>query len=326
DIHVELERTKITYDCISEVSRDFLKDVFLITTNPVWTECFDLFQQGGVVLKEHDSGASFFDKAIPRTINSGVTVGSLGVSVALLLGFREIYLVGLDLGSKIPELHHSTNTNYYNSDSFMSKLPHSRFDKVVKANFGGQAYTNSYFWLTAQSISQNSLIYKDASIFNLSDGIYISGTIPLMMDELNFNSKLDKKRLLDVIFSAFSRDYAFDVDVYFNKVRLCIQDIVDSITQAQVRDIKSLVDIATGVEKAILSYKDIAHLFTGDLRAAKTMLIGAVLEGGITPPEAWERFRFHTLRYLELCNAELTKLSYSIQHLKGATSTEQMTL
>ncbi|MEN3027708.1 MAG: 6-hydroxymethylpterin diphosphokinase MptE-like protein [Aquificaceae bacterium] len=57
DFHVEIERTKFTYDALIEVDRQFLKKTRLIANNPLWTDCFKLFKKGYMFLKLNDTGA-----------------------------------------------------------------------------------------------------------------------------------------------------------------------------------------------------------------------------------------------------------------------------
>ncbi|MFN3599696.1 MAG: 6-hydroxymethylpterin diphosphokinase MptE-like protein, partial [Aquificaceae bacterium] len=131
-IHVELERTKYTYDVLVEVDPSFLRDIFLVTTNTVWTQCFDLFKEGGFVIKYADAGEKLLrilGIRAPELANISPTVTAMGVSLCASLGFEEVYLFGVDLGSKEPKRHHSKHSNYYNPKSMLNKVEVG-FDKV----------------------------------------------------------------------------------------------------------------------------------------------------------------------------------------------------
>lgn len=208
DIHVELERTKYTYDMLSEVDPNFLKGIFLVTTNTVWTQCFDLFEEGGFVLKSGDTGREFLRllgiKA-PDLANISPTVTAMGVSLCASLGFEEVYLLGVDLGSKDPKLHHSKKSNYYNPKSMLSKVP-VELNKAVPGNFGGTVYTNFLFEETGYAIHKT--IYQTGiKVYNMSDGIRIKDAIPLDPEDLDIRTTPKKEGVLKAIKSNFRSDY-----------------------------------------------------------------------------------------------------------------------
>ncbi len=213
DIHVELERTKYTYDVLSEVDPEFLKGIFLVTSNTVWTQCFDLFEEGGIILKFNDTGANMLRKFIkaPQLANIGPTVTALGVSLCAHLGFEEIYLFGVDLGSKDPKVHHSKLSNYYNSKSMLYKSK-VNLNKVVPGNFGGFVYTETLFEETGYAIHKTIHEYG-IKVYNLSDGIKIEGAIPLEPEELFIDTKTSKEEVLRLIKQNFRRDYVGNVDL-----------------------------------------------------------------------------------------------------------------
>lgn len=208
DFHVEIERTKYTYDILTEVDRRFLKQTRLIANNPLWTQCFNLFEKGYMFLKLNDTGASIFrDMAIPIIQSTGPTVTAGGVALAAELGFDEIYLFGVDLGSRDPKKHHSSRTNYFKEDSLLSKSP-PEFPIEYPANFGGVAYTNMWFASTARAIEKIIRVYKP-KVFNASDGIMIEGATPLKIDYFDLSDKvrINKHFLMNTIDKNFKIDY-----------------------------------------------------------------------------------------------------------------------
>jgi len=212
DIHVELERTKYTYDVLYEVNREFLKDTFLVTTNAVWTDCFDLFVDGGFVLKGNDTGAILFEgTGAPRLWETGPTVTAMGVSFAQSLGFKEVYLFGVDLGSKEANLHHSKLSNYYNPSSMLSSVK-PRFEKQVPGNFGGTVWTDVFFEETGYSI--HKIIHSSGiRVYNLSDGIKIQNALPLDPEDFSLTNSFNKNDLMKRIKDNFRRDYMDMIDV-----------------------------------------------------------------------------------------------------------------
>lgn len=212
DIHVELERTKYTYDMLSEVNADFLREVFLVTTNAVWTDCFNLFEKGGFVLKGNDTGSTLLRHiGVPRLWEIGPTVTAMGVSLAESLGFREVYLFGVDLGSREPSIHHSKLSNYYNPKSMLSGV-RPRFSKQVPGNFGGYVWTDSFFEETAYSIHKT--IYRSGiRVYNLSDGVRIQDAIPLDPEDFTLEGDVRKDVTLKIIRENFRKEYSGILDV-----------------------------------------------------------------------------------------------------------------
>ncbi|MDW8295180.1 MAG: DUF115 domain-containing protein [Aquificaceae bacterium] len=207
DIHVELERTKYTYDLLSEVDRDFLKGVVFIAPNTVWTDCFDLFEEAYIFLKAGDAGAYLLKPtSAPEISNISPTVTATGVAVCAHLGFKEIYLFGVDLGTKSSDLHHSKLSNYYNPNSMLSKLKVD-FDMEAQGNYGGKVLTNKLFWETAYAIHK-TIVSKALKVYNLSDGIKIQDAQPLEPEELRIGNTPPKQVVLDVVRKNFKKDYA----------------------------------------------------------------------------------------------------------------------
>lgn len=60
------------------------------------------------------------------------------------LGFRNIWLLELDLAQKEEGRHHATNSVYYQPENKeWDDIYRSRFDRIVPGNFGGEVRT---FW------------------------------------------------------------------------------------------------------------------------------------------------------------------------------------
>ncbi|MFX7804448.1 hypothetical protein ABTK17_19335, partial [Acinetobacter baumannii] len=91
------------------------------------------------------------------------------------LGFRQVYFLGIDLGSRRKDVHHAKDA-VYNKEWTKT---YTRLIEPMKielpANFGGKAFTNSIL-LWARGMLQNLIRgYPDRQFFNCSDGIKISG-------------------------------------------------------------------------------------------------------------------------------------------------------
>ncbi len=206
DFHVEIERTKYTYDTLVEVGRDFLKQTRLIANNPLWTECFKLFKKGYMFLKLNDTGALLLEPTgSPIIWHTGPTVTAAGVALAAEFGFKEIYLFGVDLGSKDPSRHHSSLSNYYDPESMLSKA-RVEFEIPMSGNFGGEVYTNSWFAITKYAIEQ-TIKKKGVKVYNTSDGVKIEGAVPLPIEFFKLEGSFDKEKAIRDIEENFDTRY-----------------------------------------------------------------------------------------------------------------------
>ncbi len=287
DYHVETERTKYTYDILAEVNREFLKDIIFITNNPTWTECFDLFKEGYMFLKLNDTGGILLAKygGVPiRIRHTGPTVTAGGVALAAEFGFEEIYLFGVDLGKKATQEHHSKLTNYYKSNSMLSKMV-PELDIPYEAVNGGLAYTNIWFLETAQSIEAIARKFN-VRIYNASDGINISGTIPIRLEDINMESKpeIDKEYIKSVIRSNFSMNYT----QYINRENMgyILTKVIEQVdeliaiakryTEMDYRNYTDLLSYFTMFNYSLKHCDDVLyHLIFHDTHTWTTAVVGA---------------------------------------------------
>ncbi len=206
DFHVEIERTKYTYDTLIELDRNYLKQTRLIANNPLWTDCFKLFKRGYMFLKLNDTGALLLEPTgSPIIWHTGPTVTAAGVALAGEFGFEEVYLFGVDLGSKNVESHHSKLTNYYNPKSFLSKSSIG-FDLTVPGNFGGEVKTHLWFLNTKYGIEQ-TIKKKGIKVYNTSDGAKIEGAIPLPIEFFRLENSANKEEAIASIEENFDTRY-----------------------------------------------------------------------------------------------------------------------
>ncbi|QWK19976.1 MAG: DUF115 domain-containing protein [Hydrogenobacter thermophilus] len=206
DFHVEIERTKFTYDALLQsASRDYLKELTVIFNNPMYPQVSELFKESLMFVKPNDTGGSLFPPEYPPVGYSNPTVVNAGLSLALHMGFKRVYLFGVDMGYKDPRKHHAKGNVALKEGSEFYKESEAQ-EHELEGNFGGKVYTNSML-LWARSMIQDLLkLYKDAEVFNTSDGAKIEGTIPARIDELSL-SKFKKSEVVKLIKQDFSRDY-----------------------------------------------------------------------------------------------------------------------
>ncbi len=184
DFHVELERPKITYDVLSSgCSKDVLKALYMIGSNPVYPKVLDLARKKMIFLKELDAGTFFFeDMNYPVIPLPSPTVTNSALSVALHGGFDHIYFFGVDLGWRDPKQHHSEKSLYFDHKHFLSKVDlnyHWKYDDDL-----GTVYTTNIFSWTRNNIEQLIEAFSDRNFYQVGSGANIRGSIRVMDMEL----------------------------------------------------------------------------------------------------------------------------------------------
>jgi hypothetical protein len=128
----------------------------------------------------------------------GPTVANTGLGAALGLGFKEIYLFGIDLGSRNQNSHHSKHSAYVRREGEgddQDVLPFDAvFDHPAVGNFGGIVFTETIMEWTrdalARVIGDNS---QQVIVYNCSDGVRIDHTLAKASEAIELTVTADDK-------------------------------------------------------------------------------------------------------------------------------------
>ena len=213
DFHLEKERPQVVYEVITKtVTPEFAKKIHFLGMNVVHTDIFKHFGGCGIVTKSADTmGYLLMQKYVnPDVILSAQpTVTNMGVDFALSAGFKKIYLIGVDLGYRDKEKHHSPNTAYLNTmpeDDHLKELLSERpsEDMKVPGNFGGEVSTEKAYNMSRKMMGHHITAYPQVQVFNMNDGAKIDGAIPLPMEQFSCDSSVEtKERTLIELKKAF---------------------------------------------------------------------------------------------------------------------------
>ncbi len=135
-------------------------------------------------------------------------VGNTGLNYAALLGFKDVYLFGIDNGYKSADKHHSTLSLYYNEKQ-EAKYHQDLNDTFPAAgNFGGEVLINHLFGLSIHNMACVLKDYPDVHCVNSSDGAYIEGAVAKRAQAISFKFDIINKsqvvdELLDNYFQPF---------------------------------------------------------------------------------------------------------------------------
>ncbi len=222
DIHVEIERLKLTYDYLVEMDRKFLKGITFIGFNNLYPKVFKLGKKNLMVLKANDTASFLFPKDIPHIYNSNPTVTALGVALAAYLGLKDVYLFGVDLGVYDEGYHHSKFSAYFSEKSILKKIPGTplEYDIKVESYNGGHAFTNIYLYNTKVSIELNIEAFG-LNAFSVDGIAKIKGADYLSSENLSLERVLDKQDVMRRIYASFSTSYlkSFKTDRMVHKLK-----------------------------------------------------------------------------------------------------------
>lgn len=261
DFYVAVERLHDVATTLNIFTHnDYLDNVILLTTNVVHKNTLKFFKKEIIFAKENEFSANIFDldskyKECKDKWSQCHVVNPLVVNMALsalfCLNFSNIYLFGVDNGTKIKGEYHSSKSKLYQNFDICADYNKISDNEIVLGNFGGDVYSTSLYINCINNLEILILLntYNKGntfSIINCSDGAFIKNTTPCKSKKLDknlFKHDLDKdsikKYLLDTNTFKVSVDESF-----FDKVFLVdgFNEILDTTQNLLHKDVKTRVD------------------------------------------------------------------------------------
>ncbi len=210
DIHIETENHPLNAEGVERIVNEFGVDGITLlgaaTVQPSVTEAFD---DAILYFRDRQSPSEIFADGIDFMGSSGPSVANAALVTLLHLGFREIYLFGVDMGTRNADAYHSADTYIGRGET----EEWARKDRVgVPANFGGDAATESILDWARVGMEGVLRLHPVVRCFNCSDGARIAGAIPKLPRMLDLADKpiARAKTVRDVIekLPVYSKEYA----------------------------------------------------------------------------------------------------------------------
>ncbi|MGM0630346.1 MAG: 6-hydroxymethylpterin diphosphokinase MptE-like protein [Pseudomonadota bacterium] len=217
DFHVLIERPKVTYDVlINTLSKDAYSSTNLLTMSLVYPDACDLYEWVGMSTKGTDAGGDLLQlvsklergRFIGAPSYPNPLVSNTALSFFLRMGFKQIYLFGVDNGYLSGGRHHASGSIYYKGE--LSSYVPKKANRKLPGNLEGEVWATDLLAMSCYQM-QRALKHKSSDnveCFNVGDGAYIEGAKPLRPEHLlpEFNS-IDKNEVIEGIkgkqFSAF---------------------------------------------------------------------------------------------------------------------------
>jgi hypothetical protein len=256
DFHVEKERQNIIAEVIQKsISNDmeFLKGVNFIGLSPVYPEVFNMFDRYGMIVKAADTMGAILNHGggVPHEVilNGQPTVTNTAIDFALSAGFKNIYLFGVDFGSKDKEKHHSKHTVYMNlmpeEDHLKKILAHQPAnDIIVPGNFGGEVHANKVLSFARPMMGHSISMYPDAKVYNLNDGALIEHAIPLPPEDFakTWTGGCDKRAIVEAAMSTFEPQQ-WDLEELQKVLMERIDSFISGVEEVVAKPQDSLSDV-----------------------------------------------------------------------------------
>ena len=198
DFHCELENGEASYDHLKRAADEFgLHGITLIGSSTVFPDLPALFERRVFYFRDSVCSTGLWAPDRIGLYGTAPTCTNLAIRAALLLCFRQLYLFGVDLGSRDAAKHHSHDAIYYRAEDWAAKQSQGAMTIEMPANFGGKAYTNPTLHWTRMMMAQGLEMYSSYSkIYNCSDGVLIPGTLPKLSRTLKLDAPPHRKPLL----------------------------------------------------------------------------------------------------------------------------------
>lgn len=244
DIVIHIDDKAISVNFLDGVDRKsfFDKTVFIFSST-VSRNVLESFEKENVF---------FFDKSSSYKKDFGaltsVSVGETGYAISLLMGAKELYLLGLDLAldpqtkRSHAEGHMSSSILEHDKDDDYLSLHKSLLD--VKGNFLATVPTTTTLSLSITYFNEFSDKYliNNQNVYNLSNGAYLKGAIALKTEDINTTG-----------FSDLAQQEKFEaINKFLKEISQC---------GANEKDIKSLeehIQEALRIKMHVLNFKKAA--------------------------------------------------------------------
>lgn len=234
DFQVEMENLEVATVLEFVADKHDISDICLVAATTVDIEAAEMFKERVFYHRIALCPYPVFSNDARNFIhNLDPTVVNAGLGFVLELGFREIYLFGVDMGQRGTDNHHASVSYHYTEGAIIAQSP---FNVEVPANFGGKARTTQgLFWAIDSIERMVGNGPRSVKYFNCSNGALLEGVTPKLPRTLDLpETESDKAEIVASMIEGFPRFTQADFDAVW-KLDLLIGAI--NKTSDEVRDV-----------------------------------------------------------------------------------------
>ena len=229
DFHTLVERPKSTYDVLlKSLPKETYSKLNLLTMNLIYPNVVPLYQWVGMAGKGIDASGDLLNYVLLNEAQQALRylpfcnplVANTALSYAAHMGFKEIYMFGVDNGYSADGRHHSKDSAYYQG-ALKDWKPHDARHELA-GNLGGTVMSSNFLAMSCQQMGRLLGLPKFADIhcYNVGEGAKVNHALPLKPEHvLPEPQQHDKSQVVDYIkdelfnhfqFEHFERYMAFD--------------------------------------------------------------------------------------------------------------------
>lgn len=220
DFHVLVERPRTTYDALlHSFEPAFYADLNLLAVDVIYPDAVELYKWAGLGLKGPEAATVLTQvitledhkQMLPSLAFPGPLVANTGLSYAFRLGFGEVYLFGVDNGY-LDGKTHSANSIYANNENY-KKIVDKGARIKLKGNLTQDVMATNLLMLAHKFMEGLLKTDKKIAVYNVGEGAYIEGAIPLTEDDVFVRpAKVPKADVVESIKTRFFKKLEFNVD------------------------------------------------------------------------------------------------------------------
>ncbi len=186
DIHVETENHPTNAANAAKMAREFgLSGITLLGASTVQPSMLEQFDHVILYCRDQQVPSAVFSDGVELMGSCGPVVANAALVTLLHLGFRNLYLFGVDMGSRDAATYHSADTFVGIGEA---EETYSELRLPAAANFGGEAVAESILGWSRLAFENILRLHPNVHCVNCSDGVRIGGAVPMLPRVLELNN------------------------------------------------------------------------------------------------------------------------------------------
>lgn len=275
DIITSVESSTLVRDQLPKKYKKIYKDSIAILSSDTHEEIFEYFDKNKIFIFEPNY--RILENGIEES--PSLTVGETTIHLLLLMGFKNLYLLGTDLsldskGIAYDKTHMASETSRSlhhlkkNIKRISNEVKIDNNYLEVKSNFENRTLYSDQLFLKILASYKSIISYhkekKDFEIYNLSSGAYIEHTKPLPPKECNLEEiEVKEKELLSFIKSKSRRNFSENEKKEFYKEAIFIEKLIQQLEYTlnmTLSDSKKFYAVRKDIAKQIREHKSFSSL------------------------------------------------------------------
>ena len=239
DFHVIVERTKSTYDVLLDtLPVEAYSNINLLTVDVMYPEIPKLYKWAGMGLKGPESATVFiqlqtlkkYGQVLPSLPSCGPVVSNTALSYASMMGFEEIYLFGIDNGSR-QNVTHSKHSFYYKAGCKYQSPLVTGAKHLLPGNLGEDVMATDLLMISKNHLEAVIAANPKKFYYNVGHGAKLEGAYAISEQEVMIGRPIaDKAQVIEQIKADFFRQdlIQFDVDsLEFDQFDVICDDLIE---------------------------------------------------------------------------------------------------